>query len=111
MKRSTAVLAGLLLAATLVQAAPHAPRTTPAHRPGLFRWLFGRRPVVVVHHAPRPAMRRHRYEARHDRGRHLGWTVGRHVGWTRRGRHARGPARPDRFPQDEEHRPGRGRGR
>lgn len=62
MKRSAMVLAGLLLTATLVQAAPPA----PAHRPG----PRGRHRTVVVHHVPRHAVRRaHRRFVRQRRRR------------------------------------------
>jgi hypothetical protein len=80
-----AVVAGLLLAAGLASAAPGHARTTTVRRPGLLGWLFGRRQVVVVRHAPRRVVHRNRCEVRHDRGRHLGWTIGRHKGWYRHG--------------------------
>jgi hypothetical protein len=111
MKRSTLILAGLLLAAGLASAAPGNTRAAPARRHGLLGWLFGRRPVVVVRHAPRRVVHRNRCEVRHDRGRHLGWAVGRHRGWYRYGGRNRQENRHGQGERGNEHRQGRGRGR
>ena len=109
MKRSIAVVAGLLLAAGLASAAPGNIRTTTVRRPGLLGWLFGRRQVVVVRHAPRRVVHRNRCEVRHDRGRHLGWTVGRHNGWYRNGGRNRQETRRNGHRRGNGQQRGRGR--
>ncbi|MBN2536807.1 hypothetical protein JXB37_00865 [candidate division WOR-3 bacterium] len=111
MKRNVAIAAGLLLAAGLAAAAPGNTRTVTVRRPGLLGWLFGRRQVVEVRHAPRRVVRRNRCEVRHDRGRHLGWTVGQHKGWNRQGRQARGRSGKGQRREHSEHSERRGGGR